>query len=139
MWESPEILVPLAIECSKCVDPLRVRMNRSGRRLRWQTCREWTSYVRNAEVLTVVEAAADVEDDARRFLLGVRFLRVIQRAGRNRVARGDVVLVIIGGLHAEPAAAEFLDYTKQSTRRTNKELHNWPYRGWRKATEDSGG
>lgn len=95
--------------------------------------------MRNGEVLTVVEPAADVEDDARRFLLGVRLLRVIRRAGRNRVARGDVILVIIGGLHAEPAAAEFLNYTKQSTRRTNKELHNGLCRGWRRATEDSGG
>ena len=95
--------------------------------------------MRNGEVLTVVEPAADVEDDARRFLLGVRFLRVIRRSRRNRVARGDVILVIVGGLHAEPAATEFLNYTKQPTRRTNKELHNWPCRGWRRATGDSGG
>ena len=65
--------------------------------------------MRNGEVLTVVEPAADLEDDARRFLLGVRLLRVIRRARRNRVARGEGILVIIGGLHAEPAAAKFLN------------------------------
>lgn len=65
--------------------------------------------MRSVEVLTVVEPATDIEDDARCFLFRIRFLGVSQRAGRDRLASGDVILVIVGGLHAESAAAKFLN------------------------------
>ena len=60
-------------------------------------------------MLTVVKSAADVEDDAGRFLFGVRSLGVRQRAGSHRLAVGNVILVVVGGLHAQPAATKLLN------------------------------
>lgn len=65
--------------------------------------------MRRVEELTVVESATDFEDNASSFLFGVGFLGVSQEVGRDGIASGDVILVVVGGFHAKSTATKFLN------------------------------